>query len=138
MKRRRVIFILPIISLIVLSLNICSFAMNTGFSTSEPDKKQQDFLSGNAISLTYEEPKKHIISCFDVSESGLVAVGSATYGNQYIYVYDATGKFQYGYAFNNPGSYGLQWDGSDLIIYFVRSDIAALVDSAGNIKELKS
>lgn len=48
MKRRRVIFILPIISLIVLSLNICSFAMNTGFSTSEPDKKQQDFLSGNA------------------------------------------------------------------------------------------
>jgi hypothetical protein len=72
--------------------------MNTGFSTSEPDKKQQDFLSGNAISLMYEEPKKHIISCFDVSESGLVAVGSATYGNQYIYVYDATGKFQYGYA----------------------------------------
>lgn len=67
----------------------------------------------------------------------MVAVGSATYGNQYIYVYDATGKFQYGYAFNNPGSYGLQWDGSDLIIYFVRSDIAALVDSAGNIKELK-
>lgn len=52
-----------------------------------------------------------------MSESGLVAVGSATYGNQYIYVYDATGKFQYGYAFNNPGSYGLQWDGSDLIIY---------------------
>lgn len=138
MKRRRVIFILSIISLIVLSLNICSFAMNTGFSTSEPDeKKQQYFLSGNAISLTYEEPKKYIISCFDVSESGLVAVGSATYGNQYIYVYDATGKFQYGYAFNNPGSYGLQWDGSDLIIYFVRSDIAALVDSAGNIKELK-
>lgn len=138
MKRRRVISILSIISLIVLSLNICSFAMNTGFSTSEPDeKKQQYFLSGNAISLTYEEPKKYIISCFDVSESGLVAVGSATYGNQYIYVYDATGKFQYGYAFNNPGSYGLQWDGSDLIIYFVRSDIAALVDSAGNIKELK-
>ena len=127
MKRRRVIFILPIVSLIVLSLNICSFAMNTGFSTSEPDeKKQQYFLSGNAISLTYEEPKKYIISCFDVSESGLVAVGSATYGNQYIYVYDATGKFQYGYAFNNPGSYGLQWDGSDLIIYFVRSDIAPL------------
>lgn len=39
MKRRRVIFILSIISLIVLSLNICSFAMNTGFSTSEPDEK---------------------------------------------------------------------------------------------------
>lgn len=138
MKRRRVIFILPIISLIVLSLNICSFAMNTGFSTSEPDeKKQQYFLSGNAISLTYEEPKKYIISCFDVSESGLVAVGSATCDSKYIYVYDATGKFQYGYAFNIPGSYGLQWDGSDLIIYFVRGDIAALVDSAGNIKELK-
>lgn len=52
MKRRRVIFILPIISLIVLSLNICSFAMNTGFSTSEPDeKKQQYFLSGNAITF---------------------------------------------------------------------------------------
>lgn len=41
MKRRRVIFILSIISLIVLSLNICSFAMNTGFSTSEPDEKKQ-------------------------------------------------------------------------------------------------
>ena len=40
MKRRRVIFILSIVSLIVLSLNICSFAMNTGFSTSEPDEKK--------------------------------------------------------------------------------------------------
>lgn len=58
MEYKKLLFILPIISLIVLSLNICSFAMNTGFSTSEPDeKKQQDFLSGNAISLTYEEPK---------------------------------------------------------------------------------
>lgn len=44
MKRRRVIFILPIISLIVLSLNICSFAMNTGFSTSEPDKKNNSIF----------------------------------------------------------------------------------------------
>ena len=44
MKRRRVIFILSIISLIVLSLNICSFAMNTGFSTSEPDEKKQQYF----------------------------------------------------------------------------------------------
>lgn len=46
MKRRRVIFILSIISLIVLSLNICSFAMNTGFSTSEPDEKKQQEGTG--------------------------------------------------------------------------------------------
>ena len=53
-----VIFILPIISLIVLSLNICSFAMITGFSTSEPDeKKQQDFLSVNAISDVYKRQR---------------------------------------------------------------------------------
>lgn len=57
MKRRRVIFILPIVSLIVLSLNICSFAMNTGFQQANLTKKATVFLSGNAISLTYEEPK---------------------------------------------------------------------------------
>ena len=50
MKRRRVIFILSIISLIVLSLNICSFSMNTGFSTSEPDeKKQQEGTVGKKV-----------------------------------------------------------------------------------------
>lgn len=44
MKRRRVIFILPIVSLIVLSLNICSFAMNTGFQQANLTKKSNSIF----------------------------------------------------------------------------------------------
>lgn len=138
MKYKKNMFILFIISLIICNGGVNAFAMNTGFSTSEMNSKDQHtFLSNINLSQIYDEPQKSTIECFDVSESELIAIGSATSEKKYISVYDATGEFQYGYAFNCNQSFGIQWDDTNLIIFFVRSDVAALFDSNGTNMELR-
>ncbi len=132
MKLKKVIFISLIISLIIFSGSISAFAMNTGFSTREMNSEDQHtFLSNINLTLISDEPQKSTFTCFDVSESGQVAIGFANDQNKYISVYDANGKFQYGYVFNCNQSFGVQWDSANLIIYFVRSDVAASFDSNG-------
>lgn len=138
MKWKNAIFILFIISLIIYNGGINAFAMNTGFSTSEMNVKEKSvFLSNINLSPIYDEPQKSTITCFDVSENGLIAIGFTSSENKYISVYDTTGKFQYGYTFNCNQGFGVQWDSADLIIYFVRSDVAASFSSDGTNIELK-
>lgn len=138
MKWKKTIFILFIVSLIICGGGMNVFAMNTGFSISEMNSKDQHtFLSNINLSPIYDEPQKGTITCFDVNESGLIAIGFASSENKHISVYDATGKFQYGYIFNCNQSFGIQWDSDNLIIYFVRSDVAASFNSDGINVELK-
>lgn len=125
---------------LVLLLNTCesAFAMNTGFSTVDMlSNKKQEFLSNISLSVITEEPRKNTIKCFDVNRDGLVAVGSEESNNKSVLVYSANGVFLYGYTFNCDGSFGVEWDNNDIIIYFVRSDVAASFDSLGNNLELQ-
>ncbi len=138
MKWEKIIFFLFIISLIICNGGINTSAMNTGFTTSEMNAKEQHiFLSNINLSPIYDEPQKGTITCFDVSKSGLIAIGFTSSENKHISVYDTTGKFQYGYIFNCNQSFGVQWDNANLIIYFVRSDVAASFSSDGANVELK-
>ena len=52
-------------------------------------------------------------------------------------MYDSEGVFQYGYEFECDGNFGLEWDDNNIIIYFVRSNVAALFDASGTNLELK-
>ena len=114
------------------------FAMNTGFSTEDMESgDQQIFLSNVKLSLITEEPEKQAITCFDVNDDGLVVVGSEDSTKKIVLVYDSDGTFQYGYAFNCSGSFGLEWDNNNIIIYFVRSSVAATFDARGTYLELK-
>lgn len=139
MKWRKLLFVVFIISLTVWNGGVNAFAMNTGFSTNEMNSKDQHtFLSNINLSLISDEPQKNSIACFDVSNSGLIAIGSETSENNFISVYDVTGEFKYGYVFNCNQSFGVQWDGINLTIYFVRSDVAALFDPKGTNIELRT
>ena len=51
-------------------------------------------------------------------------------------MYDSAGVFQYGYSFHTLGSFGLGWDGDNVLIYLVRSGTAVLVDPTGSIPEI--
>lgn len=75
--------------------------------------------------------------CFDVGKNGLIAIGSANSDQKNVSVYDATGQFQYGYSFYCSQSIGVQWETNGLMIYFVRSDVAALFDQNGINLELR-
>lgn len=112
------------------SINV--FAMNTKFSTEKVDADVRERVLANInLTLITEEPPKNDIECFDVNSKGLIAVGSGDWEEKTICVYDSAGAFQYGYSFHSSGSFGVEWDGGNLMIHFVRSDISASFDAAG-------
>lgn len=113
--------------------------MNTGFSTDNMESNdKQTFLSNINLSLITEEPKKNAIRCFDVNDNGFIVIGSEDSTKKSVSVYAPDGTFKYGYAFNCSGSFGVEWDNNNIILYFVRSDVAALFDDEGKNIELKS
>lgn len=129
--------LLPVLLLLLGGvLNVA--AMDTGFTTydMESDKKQI-FLSNIDMTLITSEPEKNSIICFDVNDDGLIIIGSGKREEKLLSVYTSDGAFQYGYKFNCSGSFGVEWNGNNVIVYFVRSDVAALFDNTGNNLELK-
>lgn len=116
-----------------------SYAINSGFeleSISEEDK--QSFLSYIDIKVFTEEPYKKAIKCFDVNHFGTVAVGQFDDDTiKTICVYNKDGTFLYGYNFKSSGSYGIQWDNDNIIIYFVRGDMAISITPDGEIADVK-
>lgn len=139
MKTKEFLFFLLIISVLLCAFDLNVSAMNTGFTTCnmEPDM-QQTFLFNNDLTLITTEPEKQSIVCFDVNDDGLILIGSGNFESKIVSVYTSDGIFKYGYKFTDSGNFGVEWDGDNVIIYFVRSDVAALVDSTGDILELKT
>ena len=135
MKYMRV-FIGLLIGVITLSLQMPVYAMETGFSTEAmPDAEKDKFISNVNIMVLHSEPQKRGIKCFDVSDEGLIAIGTSNSEQKTISVYTIDGDFQYGYTFHSNGSFGVEWDGDNLIIYWVRSDVAVCVDREGEIMD---
>lgn len=113
------------------------YAMNTGYSTEilSPDE-ENSFRSRFEISLLQDEPKKRPIVRFDVNETGQIAVGSENFSTKYICVYAADGNFQYGYCFDWGGSFSIEWDGNNILIYLVRGDYIISVNPSGVIETI--
>lgn len=137
MKYIKIFFAISLIAIFVLSESKNVSAMNTGFETEEISQDKQDEILDN-INLIFQThiTERKAIECFDVNEYGLIAMGSQEWSKKTVSIYDSAGEFKYAYSFNSSGDIGVEWDGNDLIIYFVRSDIAVLVDSSGECKEV--
>lgn len=137
MKSIRALASAVLVLVCVAVCGVTAFAMNTDFSTEQisPDK-QKSFIQNIGISVFTEEPRKTEIECFDVGENGLVAVGVGTGETKKVCVYALDGEFQYGYSFSCSGSFGVEWDGDNIIIYFVRSDAAVSVDPNGKVNDI--
>ena len=128
---------LYMISLLFLFVTNGVFAMNTGFSTEElSEKDRSTFASNINISVLKEKPVDRAIECFDVSENGMIAIGQDGIEEKVLCVYSSDGEFQYGYTFNCTQSFGVEWDGQDINIYFVRSDVLLTVNKEGEIIDI--
>lgn len=111
--------------------------MTTGFETEAiPFEKAKKIYDKIYLRYESEEFPCHSIKCFDVSNSGLIAIGIDEDTEKHINVYDNNGTFQYGYSFETQGTYGIEFDDNNLIIYFVRGNDACLIDSEGNFIEM--
>lgn len=138
MKFRKILLLNLLLFVVFLYIGTDVSAMNTGFSTQEMSEEEQNyFLSDNRFSLINIEPELVSIDCFDVREDGMLAIGSSNHSEKYVVVIDQNSNFLYGYSFNADGSFQIQWDGPNIIIYYVRGGIAALYDKDGNCVELK-
>ena len=137
MKLKKFLSIFFIIASILINGSFSAFAINTGFTTNElPSEDKQTFLSNFELTLLTEEPQKNAVACFDVNEDGLVAIGTENASKKSILIYTSNGTFQYGYEFDSSGSFGVEWDGNNIIIYLIRSDLAVLTDEKGTVLEL--
>ena len=94
------------------------------------------FASNINISVLKEKPVDRAIECFDVSENGMIAIGQDGIEEKVLCVYSSDGEFQYGYTFNCTQSFGVEWDGQDINIYFVRSDVLLTVNKEGEIIDI--
>ena len=137
MKRLKILIMFFFLVLIIQSELTNASAMETGFLTLELSEEEKTrFLSNVNITLLSLEPQKRGIDCFDVNEYGMIAIGTSESEKKYISIYDSEGIFQYGYTFHSSGSFGLEWSGKNIIIYWVRSDVAACVDSEGELIDI--
>lgn len=132
----RIISVLFSAFILIFSTSIFSTAMNTGFSTETLDINAENTLRNNlSISLITEEPINKPIVCFDVNDAGMIALGLSTHDKKTICVYNENG-FQYGYEFNDSGSFGIEWDETNINIYLIRSNVIVSVNPSGKIEEV--
>ncbi len=128
-------------AIFVLLISFCthfdSSAMNTGFILNEiTDEEAQRFIENIKLTSLSTEPDKIPIYSFDVNEKGMIVIGHIGSASDRVTVYSDDGKFQYGFVFETYGSYAVGWDGDNVIIYFVRSDLAVSLTKNGDVVEI--
>lgn len=135
MKKLVVSFLL---CFILILTGLPCFAMNTGFDLS--DKSEEEIaaiVSRLDIELIDEPEIKTGFSCFDVNEFGDYALGFDRSEKDILLTYNAEGEYLYGFSFADNGGFGIEWDGNDIIVYSVRSDLAILIDKQGRCLDIK-
>lgn len=99
------------------------------------DEKIAHFLETIDLEIIQTEPHPRTICCFDVNSDGLLAVGYQN-GNE-IAVFSPEGVYLYGFRFQSSGDYSLVWNGDNISILFVRSDVIASFRSDGECVDIR-
>lgn len=136
MKIKTITFLIGF--LLLLQFQTTGMEMRTGFAVEEVREDiQAQFIDNVDLTIQNQQDTLDVISCFDINEKGWIALGHNHSTKCTIDIYSDKMDYLYSYSFNSSGSYGIEWDKDNLIIHFVRSDIALLVDSDGNCLDIK-
>ncbi|MBE6765390.1 MAG: hypothetical protein E7546_05870 [Ruminococcaceae bacterium] len=140
MKIKKIVLTVLLLMLVLSANGMSVFAMNTGFDIKPvSEEEKESFVDAINFSILDKEYKNKSIHCFDVREDGTFAIGSEHNKmgamKDIVSVYSAEGVFQYGYIFDSPGSFYLEWDGENVLIYFVRSNFIISVNPEGEVEE---
>ena len=141
MNVKRIICAACLLLLILISNgNITALAMNTGFETeSMTEERKESLWPKFMLELSDYKEESNKISCFDVSESGLIAIGFeySWETKKVINIYNSDGRFLYGYLFDDYGTYGVAWNGENLLICIVRGDFEIMIDKSGSCLDIR-
>ncbi|MBQ7761533.1 MAG: hypothetical protein IJ400_05710 [Clostridia bacterium] len=125
------IFILCIILTALFSITVyASTDINTEAQIEKmEDEQAQEFLNRVSIRRFATEPTPFAFEYFCANENGKIAIGVNNSNEKMICVYNDRGDFLYGYKFKCSGTFRMKWDGDNVVIYFIRSDVLVSVDS---------
>lgn len=117
---------------VVLFASMCLITFATSLELIPLDDDVIERVKNNINIKTTKNPiNSQAIQCFDVSESGIIALGFSGI----VCIYDENFEFCYSHEFENDGSYYIQWVGGNLAIYRVRSSIYLIINSDSEIIE---
>lgn len=134
--------LLGIVLVLVCVTGFCLrvFAIHTGFTTEEVDAERQQKILSNLELHQIPQPSTLVpgpIHCFDVNADGWIVIGSESLDDKFVLVYAPDGTFQYGYTFTDYGTFDVGWNNSNVLIYFVRGDLALELDPQGECVDLR-
>lgn len=98
------------------------------------DDEAREFLNRVSIRKFVTAPTPFAFEYFCVNENGKIAIGVNNSNDKTICVYNDRGNFLYGYKFKCDGTFRIKWDGDNIVICFVRSDVLVSVDSFAQVK----
>ena len=134
------VILICLLTLILVVFPVSAYGINTGFSVEElTDVDKENFLANFEKNYITENPMNLNmgISCFDVNEKGLIAVLHEKSNFKAVCIYNSEGDFLYGYTFTAGQSIVVEWDGDNVNILLVRSDILISLDSSGKLQDIK-
>lgn len=127
---------LIIVFVLLVSMAMSTFAAPTPFVTDPLTKEEQTTFTENSPVKKIEELDwTKPIESFDVNEDEMILVLFKRSSEYAICVYNSIFEFQYGFSFHSYGTVACEWSGNDIMVYFVRSDIYAKLDSNGQWTE---
>ena len=137
-KIKLFIVLLTILSLLFVLGTVHFFAADSGFETeSLTDEAKQKIIKNFDISLIKVEPAKRKIYCFDVNSKGMIAIGQNDSNNKVISIFDRDGSFCFGYGFECYGTFGIELNEDNLLIYLVRDQLTVEINFDGKIQNVE-
>lgn len=131
-KKKCVVCVL--IYLLVVFFGITASA----FSYVEMPLEQIETYKNNVdVSLIGTPISPEPFCCFAVSEQGRIAIGIDNGSDKKVVVLNEQGDFLYAYSFTNYGTFGVGWEQENVVIFLVRSDIAATFNENAELQSVK-
>lgn len=130
--RRRICVISAVCLTIALLFgdSLIVFAEEKGGRVSQ--EKMEKVFSSLQLQVVTEAEDRGTIECFDINSKGMIALAVKPSPKASVYVYNSNGDFQYGYKFKCSEGFCISWNGENLVLYLLRSDLNITVDSNGN------
>lgn len=117
-------------------LSVTSFATDS-FEMSELSSDEIEKNGYVSITPLDEEPQNERILCFDVNENGSYAIGVGEGSVRRVIVYNSVGDYMYAFNFVSEGSFGIEYKGDIVSIYFVRGDLCQEINAECQIVSVK-
>lgn len=128
---------LIIVFVLTIGLSISTFATPTPFITDPlTDEEQAKIIENVPVKKIEKLDWTNPIQSFDVNEDEMILLLFNRSDEYAVCVYNSDFEFQYGFSFNAEGTVVCEWSGNDIMVFFVRGDIYARLNTNGQWVDL--